>query len=577
MAYDGFVTRKIVAELNSVLIGGKINKVFEPNKNEIILGIYSAGKNYALDISISSNNYRMNLTTNSKPNPLNAPNFCMLLRKHLVGNKITKIYNNSLERIIYIELEGYNELNDKVLKTLVVELMGKHSNIILLNENKIIIDSLRHLDITSNSVRDIMPAREYIVPPDDKKDFLVSSFDEFFNSIKEEAQNENNKYSIILPKIYTGFSKSLVVQSLTNLHISDDDLIKENIEALYNYFNKLLDFNNSCSTIVNCEKNDYVLEINDKKAEADDLLSANFFLDDFYKSKEDNDIIKTYKSNLSKLVLSALKKITKKVNNINSKLKECDEMDTYRIYGELITANLYRINNDVNVSSIELENYYDDNKIITIPLDKTISPSYNAKKFFKKYNKLKNTLEIVGTQKIEATKELEYLESIVYELDNATTLADLKEIDYEISENVLFKNNNLNKSNIKKNKINKRKVHDEYEPITYNIDGFTLYVGKNNKQNDYITTKLGKNEDLWFHTKDIRGSHCLLKCNGSKVDTSTIISCCQIAAYYSKARLSSNVPVDYCYVKNVKKPSSSKPGMVIYTNNETINVNPKDR
>ena len=165
MAFDGIITKKVVSELESVLIGGKINKIFEPNKNEIILGIYSSGKNYALDISIASNNYRINLTTTSKPNPFNAPNFCMLLRKYLVGMKIKNIYNNSLERIIYIDLEGYNELNDLVSKTLVIELMGKHSNIILLNEKNIIIDSLRHLDSFSGSTRDILPAHEYIIPP----------------------------------------------------------------------------------------------------------------------------------------------------------------------------------------------------------------------------------------------------------------------------------------------------------------------------------------------------------------------------------------------------------------------------
>ena len=184
MAYDGIVTKQVVCELKKVLIGGKINKVFEPNKNEIILGIYSGGKNYALNISISSNNYRMHLTTNSKPNPLNAPNFCMLLRKHLIGSRVTDIYSNSLERIVYINLEGFNELNDRVCKKLIIELMGKHSNIILLNERNIIIDSMRHLDSTSNSCRDILPAREYINPPSDKTDLCTTSYNDFFNIIK---------------------------------------------------------------------------------------------------------------------------------------------------------------------------------------------------------------------------------------------------------------------------------------------------------------------------------------------------------------------------------------------------------
>lgn len=565
MAFDGIITKQIVLELKNTLIGGKINKVFEPNKNEIILGIYCNGKNYALNISISSNNYRMNLTTNSKPNPLNAPNFCMLLRKHLIGSRITDIYSTSLERIVFINIEGYNELNDLVSKKLVVELMGKHSNVILLNDKNIIIDSLRHLDSFSNSCRDILPAHDYINPPSDKLDICNISLDEFVTLIR------NDKISNIIPNIFNGISKTFIFNILDILNISDNNYSYDDITKLYKYIKdiiKSLGSNDVLVTSINSK--DYTIIL--KKHE--NILQANFFLDDFYNKKENDEVLKNYKNNLLKLVLSALKKVTKKVNNINLKLKECETMDTYRIYGELITSNLYRINNNINISSICLENYYDNNNLIEIPLDKSISPSYNAKKYFKKYNKLKNTLEIVGKQKSEATKELDYLESIVYELEGANSIPELKEIDIEISENVLFKNNVKN-SNVKKNKINKRKVHDEYEPITYNVDGFTLYVGKNNKQNDYITTKLGKNEDLWFHTKDIRGSHCLLKCNAEEIKEHTIISCAEIAAFYSKAKLSSNVPVDYCFIKNVKKPSGSKPGMVIYTNNKTLYVNPK--
>ena len=562
MAFDGIVTKQVVSELENVLINGKINKIYEPNKNEIILGIYSGGKNYALDISIASNNYRINLTTTSKPNPFNAPNFCMLLRKYLVGMRIKNIYTNSLERIIYMDLEGYNELNDLVTKKLVIELMGKHSNIILLNDKDIIIDSLRHLDSFSGSSRDILPAHEYTTPPDEKKDFYEISKKDFL---------ADGSLSTSIPNTYNGISKAFIQNAISELGISDTNYSNEDLNNLFNYIKNTLNSlgTNKVSTI-SFDKKDYVLSL----TPTDEILQTNFFIDDFYKQKEDNELLINYRNNLSKLVLSALKKITKKVNNINSKLKECEEMDTFRIYGELITSNLYRIDNSRNVESITLENYYNNNNPVIIPLDKTISPSNNAKKYFKKYNKLKNTLAIVSEQKKEATKELYYLESIVYELEDANTISELEEIDSEISENVLFKSN-VKSSNVKKNKVNKRNVNDEYEPITYNVDGFTLYVGKNNKQNDYITTKLGKNEDIWFHTKDIRGSHCLLKCNGSKVNENTIVACAEIAAFYSKAKLSSNVPVDYCYIKHVKKPSGSKPGMVIYTNNQTINVNPK--
>lgn len=607
MAFDGIVTKQVVLELKNTLIGGKINKVFEPNKNEIILGIYCNGKNYAFNISISSNNYRMNLTTKSKPNPLNAPNFCMLLRKHLIGSRIVDIYSNCLERIVFIDLESYNELNDLVSKKLVVELMGKHSNVILLNDKNTIIDSLRHLDSFSNSCRDILPAHEYVNPPADKLDICKTSLDEFITLAK------NEKLSNIIPNSFSGISKTFILGTLDILKISDTDYSTVDVAELYKYIKNIIEHlgtnkvlvvpinnkdytmilkNNNiklpdtdCATEGSLSYNKAIILTQNKHLVANkneqcsplqnNMLQTNFFLDDFYNQKENNEILVNYKNNLLKLVLSALKKITKKVNNINLKLKECESMDTYRIYGELITSNLYRINNSMNVSFISLENYYDNNNLIQIPLDKSISPSYNARKYFKKYNKLKNTLEIVSKQKLEATKELDYLESIIYELESATSTSELEEIDLEISENVLFKNTQKN-SNVKKNKVNKRKVHDEYEPITYNVDGFTLYVGKNNKQNDYITTKLGKNEDLWLHTKDIRGSHCLLKCNGENVKQHTIIACAQIAAFHSKAKLSSNVPVDYSFIKNVKKPSGSKPGMVIYTNNKTLYVDPKE-
>ena len=565
MAFDGIVLKSVVSELNTCLINGKINKVYMPNSNEILLGIYSGGKNYCLLCNISSNSYRIHLTTTSKPNPLNAPNFCMLLRKHLVGFRIVNISTLNIERIVTIELEGYNELNDKLRKKLIIELMGKHSNIILLNENNKIIDSIRHLDISSGSLRDILPAREYILPNNDTKlDFYNASKEDFINIINDDITKS-------ITNNYTGFSNSFVSSILENLNISNDNFSKNDLSTLYDTIRTiLLNIETNNVKLINYNTNDYVITNSNTEP-----LQVNFFLDDFYSQKEEKDSINTYRNNLLKLVLTALKKISKKLDNINIKLKECDNMDKYRIYGELITSNLYKLDFNQNAESVVLENYYDNNNNITIPLDKTISISYNAKKFFKKYHKLKNTLEIVSIQKQDTEKEIDYLESIVYELENANSISDLDEIYLEISENGIFKGKE--KSNIKKNKVNKKKVHDEYEPIIYTVDGFTLYVGKNNKQNDYITTKLGKNEDYWFHTKDIRGSHCLLKCNGKNVKEHTLVACCQIAAFHSKAKLSSNVPVDYCFAKFVKKPSGSKPGMVIYTNNKTMNVNPTSK
>ena len=499
MAFDGIVLKQITSELNSCLIGGKINKVYEPNNNEIILGIYSGSKNYALVCNISSNNYRMHITTTSKPNPITAPNFCMLLRKHLIGFRIKSISTLSLERIVKIELEGYNELNDLLTKTLVIELMGKHSNIILLNENNKIIDSLRHLDISLGSLRDIMPARDYILPTSDKEDFYNISKEEFISKIDSSITKS-------ITNNFIGISNCFVTHLLKELQISDNNYNKEELNIIYDKINNILSSfgSNKITCIATCD-NDYSIILKNN----DEPLQTNFFLDDFYSSKENDEAVLMYRNNLLKLVLSVLKKVSKKITNMNLKLKECKDMDKYRIYGELITSNLYRINANINQEEITLENYYDNNNEITIPLDKTISVSYNAKKFFKKYHKLKNTLEIVTSQKVDAQKELDYLESIVYELESATSILELDEIYEEIRENGIFKGKE--KSNVKKNKINKRKVHDEYEPILYTVDGFTLYVGKNNKQNDYITTKLGKSEDLWFHTKDIRRKPLFIK------------------------------------------------------------------
>ena len=311
-------------------------------------------------------------------------------------------------------------------------------------------------------------------------------------------------------------------------------------------------------------------------------FSLNFFIDDFYFEKESNEELKTFRNSVLKLILATLKKYKTRLKNINEKLETCNNMDTYRLYGELITANLYRISNR-NSSEIKLENYYDNNNLITIPLDSKYLPSINAKRYFKKYNKLKNALKIVGKQKEDTINELNYIESIVYELEAANSIDEISEIFEEISENVIFenqtnkyKNKKNKKSKVKKSSLTKNK-NVQFNPHKYFIDGFTFLVGRNNKENDYLTTKYAKKSDLWFHTKDIHGSHGILVLNGNVPGQEILVKCSQIVAYNSKARLSSNVPVDFCEVRYVKKPNGSKPGMVIYTNNSTLYVTPNNK
>ena len=580
MAFDGIVTKAVVSELNTCLINGKINKIFEPNKNEILLGVYSGGKNYCLNISIDSVNYRINLTTSSKPNPQNVLNFCMVLRKHLTNGTIKRIYSNGLERIVFIDVDVYNELNDLITKTLVVELMGKHSNVILLNSEHTVIDSLRHLNKFDNSTRDIFPGSKYLNIESDKKDFLsVKTFDEFYKDVSIDVENLPSTLS----KVYNGFGKKNISYLLEALNIPTA-VSTNNLKEVYSYLKDL--FANMPDNVVLKEyssvKKDYFAY-----KSTNDGLAANFYLDDFYTSKEQAEQFKQYRNTVLKLVLNHVGKIKERISTIDSKIADCTNAEKYRLYGELITSNLYRIP-DYPHSEITLENYYDNNNLITIPLDKKFT-------------------------------ELSYLDSIVYELEDVSSIEDIDNIYSEICDNLIFsksantvnnhiynshdkianlnnsnnlnylnhsKNGNLKKANSKGNKQSKE--NSSNMPEKRNIDGYTVYIGKNNKQNDYLTCRLAQNSDIWFHTKDIHGSHVVLKTdslhssseNSSasctfNIPDAVLYKCASIAAYYSKARMSQNVPVDYTLIKYVKKPNGAKPGMVIYTNNKTIYANPQ--
>lgn len=560
MAFDGIVAKSIIKELDP-LIGGKIDKIHEPDRNTIVLGIYSQGKNHSLNICIDARNCRINLTTHSRTNPLVAPNFCMLLRKHLIGGRISKISMLGLERLINIEIETINEFNELEIKTLIIELMGRHSNIILTNSQNVIIDAMRHIS-SETSYREILPSRNYTLPNSDKFDFMaINNFEDFYLKL---ANTNFDDLGNTISNIFTGFSLSFVNSAIEKCGITNTS--KPELEKIYNYFCLIIKGQASL-TFESTNKNDYILV----KGGFNEPSHLNFFIDDFYFSRETSERFINYRNTVLKMILDILKKYNNRLISINSKLKECDEMDKYKLYGELITANLYRLSNN-HSPSIELENYYDNNNLISIPLDTKYSPNINAKKYFKKYSKLKNAYQIVSEQKIETEKELNYIESIVYELENSSTLEDVEDIFDEISENIIFKEKLKKKE--KKNKISKKKKQKNYSPIEYEIDGFKVYVGRNNKENDWLTLSFANKNDIWFHTKDIHGSHVILKVDKPINNDDILVKCAEIAAKHSKAKLSSNVPVDYCLVQFVKKPHGAKPGMVIFTNNKTLNVKP---
>lgn len=573
MAFDGLVTFGISKELQNCIIGGKVDKIFEPNHNEIILGIYSNGIKYALDMVVSSNHYRICLTTSAKPNPSFAPNFCMLLRKYLLNAHITKVYTLSLERIVVIEFEGRNKSGDFGTKRLMVELMGKHSNIVLLDDKDMIIDALKHFSTEANSYRDILPGAKYFLPVTNKLDFTkILSKDEFYTATLEfTKQAEDMLLSDVLASTYTGISKSSATSIIQQLGM-ENKFHKSNMDLLYEYLYKLLN-EASHMNLINISDKDYSITL--LPEEKQDKLQMNFFIDDLYSQKESSEAFVTYRNNLSKLILNYMKKLNSKLSNINRKLKECQDTDLYRLYGELLTTNSYRIS-ESHIDNIALENYYDNNNMIEIPLDKAVSPAANAKRYFKKYRKLKNAKDIVERQKKDVQEEINYLESIIYEFQVASTISDIDHVYSEFADAFLDKKPSA--QNKKGNKKMKKKTNSEAkfgEPMKYQIDGFTVIVGKNNRQNDYITKQANEN-DIWFHTKDIHGSHVILKTENKTPSQETINTCAALAAFYSKASSSSNVPVDYTYAKYVKKPSKAKPGMVIYTNHKNVIVKPKD-
>lgn len=544
MAFDGVVLNCVAHELRTNLQNAKVNKIFEPTKNEIIIGFYQPPKNIALLLNVHPENARIHCTTYSKPNPFQAPNFCMLLRKHLMGARLVSINTFDLERVVELVFETYNELKDKVTKKLIIEVMASRSNIILTNNNNVIIDALRH--VSSNTL-EIMPARTYELPKNPKRSFLEL---ESYSDFEDLIQSTDEPLDKVLSDTFIGISRSFV----QNLDCYN------NLEVIYNKIKYILQNISELSLKHTTNNKDYTVYVADSK----EPLEANFFLDNYYYIKEEKNAFQQKRNNLLLMLSSQLKKYTKRLENINAKLEECENMEQYRIYGELITSNLYRFSSNTNLENITVENYYDNQNEITIPLDKRYSVNKNAEKYFKKYNKLKNTLKIVSIQKKETEIELEYMQSLLFSIENSSSIQELEDISFEMEETNLF--------GFKKQNNTKNKVEAKSKPLEYNINGFTVLVGKNNKQNDLLTLKIANKQDIWFHVQNIQGSHVILKTEGNNVPDEVVLKCATLAKENSKAKNSTHVSVDYCPVKNVKKPSGARPGMVIYQNYKTIIV-----
>ncbi|HEX2946538.1 MAG TPA: NFACT RNA binding domain-containing protein [Clostridia bacterium] len=575
MPFDGIVTKSIVEELTAKLVGGRIEKVFQPEADEIVLLVRAWNKNCRLVLSASPNYPRIHLTEAVKENPSAPPVFCMLLRKHLSGGKILSFEFNDYERIIGIVVESANELGDISQKCLIIEIMGRYSNIILVNSEDKIIDSIKHVDSDISSVREVMPARPYILPPaQDKLSPDTLDVGLLSDGLHSSTQTVD-KY--LLDKV-KGFSPLLCRETCFRAGIENrtaaaslaEDAVQSLKTALLSVLDEIRDSSYEPCVIFEDEARQKPLDFHCLGIRQYPFLekpgSISEVLDAFYSSKDNAERMRQKKSDLYKVLNNAIERCSKKLAIQEETLRDVADRDKLKLYGELITANIYRIQR--NTKSVPLQNYYSENgeEYVEVPLDPNLSPQENAQRYFKKYSKAKSTFTYTTRQLEDSRQELDYLESVLQLLDNCTVLKEMDEVRQELAEQGYMQ---LHR------KLSSKKQQALSEPLHFvSSDGFDIYVGKNNKQNDQLTLKLAQSNDVWLHTKNIPGSHVIIRKVGREIPDRTVEEAAALAAWHSKARMSANVQVDYTAVRNVSKPSGAKPGKVIYVNYVTAVVTP---
>lgn len=565
MAFDGITTKMVVNELNNNVINSRVEKIYIPNHNEVWIYLHTQDrKNVKLLISVDANNCRFHLSNESRNNPEKAPQFCMVLRKYLIGAKLISITQIGLDRIVNFTFEIIDDFGDVVKKTLVVELMGKYSNIILTGNEKII-DSIRHVDITMSSVREVLPSKKYIVPSSlGKYNFLSINEDKFIKIVSENAlksEFENVSLINLLSNLFVGFSKGFA-QAVCNLLSIQSEFLKELITAellhtLYTKINEIFSEIelNKIFLIANETGKDYtIIECNKPQ----DVFAISKFLDEFYSSKENASLLKSAKQNLKRDINTHISKTTKKLALVLKTLEDEPNLEKYKQYGEIISSNIYKM--QIGMDTLVTENFYNNNEQISIPLQKNLTPSRNAQNYFKKYNKLKGSISHAKEYKKSYEEELDYLNSVLFEIDEATSIFELDEIHEEI----------INAGYSKKVSKKGKKKDEPSTPLSYEFNGVKILVGRNNTQNDRLTLKIARKNYTWLHTKNIHGSHVIIE--AENVDDETLYYAATLAKEHSNGKNSSKVEVDYTLVKYVHKEIGAKPGMVVYTDYKTIIV-----
>ena len=569
MAFDGITIANITKELNDKLLGGRIRKIAQPENDELILTIKSAEGNFRLLISASASLPLIYLTENNKPSPMTAPNFCMLLRKHIENGKLVGISQPGLERIIRFDIEHLDELGDLRRQTLVVEIMGKHSNIIFCDENDRIIDSIKHVSLQMSSVREVLPGRTYFIPvTQEKADPLELTLDSFTSLIGAKS----TKLAKAIYTSYTGISpvaaNEVVFRSGINSEMSGNALSELEMLHLYKTFSYYIEdikTGNFAPQIVYQGKTpiEYAALPLTIYSDLETITheSISYILETYYAERNTVTRIRQRSVDLRKIVQTALERSRKKYDIQAKQLKDTEKRDTYRIYGELLTT--YGYSAQPGAKSLDVLNYY-TNEDLTIPLDPQLTALENAKKYFDKYGKLKRTYEAVSELLKETGDEVDHLDSISTALDIALSEEDLVEIKEELMEY----------GYIKKRHPGGKKPKITSKPFHYiSSDGYHMYVGKNNFQNEELTFKFATGNDWWFHAKGVPGSHVIVKTEGADdMPDATFEEAGRLAAYYSQSRENEKVEIDYIQKKQIKKPKGGKPGFVVYYTNYSLMI-----
>lgn len=570
MALDGITIAGLVQELDKALTGGKINKIAQPEPDELILTIKNQRTQYRLYISASASLPLIYLTDTNKPSPLTAPNFCMLLRKHIGSGKIISVTQPSLERVICFEIDHLNELGDLCRKKLMVEIMGKHSNIIFCDDQLKITDSIKHVPAHVSSVREVLPGRMYFIPEtQEKKNPKEATMDEFTESISGKPMAVAKAISASYTGISYGMAEEIAYRASIDGGQPVDALSDVEKQHLAGTFLRLMDDINLGQFQPNIVFNDgepidfsSVSMMRYANYTEESFESISKVLEQYYAQKNVITRIRQKSTDLRKIVQTALERNVKKYDLQLKQMADTEKKEKYRIYGELI--NTYGYSVPAGEKSFEALNYY-TNEIITIPLDPTMSTTDNAKKYFEKYNKLKRTAEALEKYLEETKSNIEHLESISTALDIALKEEDLVQVKEELIQYGYMKRKNTGG---KKAKITSKPFH------YVSSDGYDMYVGKNNYQNEELTFHFANGDDWWFHAKGQPGSHVIVKCKGEEMPDRTFEEAGKLAAYYSKGRHAPKVEIDYIQKKHVKKPNGAKPGFVVYYTNYSLLIDP---